>query len=314
MRTRILSLLLALLAISNLSFAQNKHLGHTVGFSNATNKCYTEVNEEPVPEKNPLADLFNNEFPSIKTLLNTETETMCMVITKHRYEAITEICNSETHVTDNYCWIFSWDEFCEKCKDGQTLSSYFSTNNSSPETPFVKNLAEDEHLQNSIYRLHMFLGLDITNPLHTYFCKFETPAKQIFRPAYVTDITKDLGSLEKNPEGDLWKFDLSYLEGKYSDEFKVETSNNDLVNSAADENVKNGTSILTPQRFLANIQNQKEYPWTRLGFTYDWGKKYDAKNFDNIGISEFIVLPNTKISNMQIVDLEANKIVYKQAQ
>lgn len=273
MRTKILSLLLALLAISNFSFAQNKHLGHTVGFSNATNKCYTEVNEEPVPEKNPLADLFKNEFPSIKTLPNTGTVPMCMVITKHRYEAITEICKSGTFVTDNYCWIFSWDEFCEKCKDGQTLSSYFSTDRSSTEKPFVENLSKCGNLQNSIYRLHMFLGLDITNPLHTYFCKFDIPTDRIFRPAYVTDITKDLGSLEKNPEGDLWNFDLSYLKDKYSDELKVNILNEDLVNSAADDDVKNGTSILTPQRFLANIQNQKEYPWTRLGFTYDWGKK-----------------------------------------
>ena len=313
MRTKILSLLLALLVISNLSFAQNKHLGHTVGFSNATNKCYAEVNDRPLPEKNPLADLLSSNVPSIKTLPNTGKVTMCMVVTEHRYKAIQGICDSDNPVTDNYCWIFSWEDFCNKCSDGQTLSSYFLANSSTKE-PFMKNLAEGEHLQNSIYRLHMFLGLDITNPLHTYFCKFDIPTDRIFRPAYVTDITKDLGSLEKYHEGGLWNFDLSYLKDKYSDEFKVNISNEELVNSAADDNVKNGTSILTPQRFLANIQNQKEYPWTRLGFTYDWGKKFNANNFDNVGISEFIVLPNTEISNMQIVDLEANKIVYKQAQ
>jgi hypothetical protein len=36
--------------------------------------------------------------------------------------------------------------------------------------------------------------------------------------------------------------------------------------------------------------NKKAYPWTRLGYTYDWGNPYSE-----IGLSEFVVKKNSKI-------------------
>lgn len=36
---------------------------------------------------------------------------------------------------------------------------------------------------------------------------------------------------------------------------------------------------------------QGGYPWTRLGYTYDWGSRSSNK----YGLSEFVIMPGSKV-------------------
>lgn len=54
--------------------------------------------------------------------------------------------------------------------------------------------------------------------------------------------------------------------------------------------------------FDANIISryfEGQYPWTRLGYTYDW-----ADNGEEYGLSEFVVRKNSDVKVAYTVDLE----------
>ena len=44
------------------------------------------------------------------------------------------------------------------------------------------------------------------------------------------------------------------------------------------------------------------YPYTRLGYTYDWGV---AANVPHYGASEFLVMPNSTATARAIIDTDA---------
>ena len=48
--------------------------------------------------------------------------------------------------------------------------------------------------------------------------------------------------------------------------------------------------------FIKQVSNEinKKYPWTRLGYTYDWGSKTNLQT--HAGLSEFVILPNSQVS------------------
>ena len=102
MRTKILSLLLAFLAICNFSFAGDKHPAHSIGFIKAAKSCF-ELKDELVQEKNPL---FTDNVELLILPDNEEVE-MGMVISETRLEALKNM--GEKITADNYYWIFNWD-------------------------------------------------------------------------------------------------------------------------------------------------------------------------------------------------------------
>lgn len=100
-------------------------------------------------------------------------------------------------------------------------------------------------------RLCQFLGLSDTDRRDTIVF-MQVPAKKLFRPSYNTDIKK------------------------------LTTSNyagiNDFINNLD----------ITNRRWMLQQQFTNTYPWTRMGYTYDWG---DISNY--VGVTEFILEPNT---------------------
>jgi hypothetical protein len=51
------------------------------------------------------------------------------------------------------------------------------------------------------------------------------------------------------------------------------------------------------KRWMIGEQRTNVYPWTRMGYTFDWGGQLNWGNsVDYIGVSEFILKPNTPIT------------------
>lgn len=100
-------------------------------------------------------------------------------------------------------------------------------------------------------RLCQFLGLSDIDRRDT-LVYMRVLAKNLFRPSYNTDIKKQT-----------------------------------IPNDAGANNSINNLDI-TNRRWMLQQQFTNTYPWTRMGYTYDWG---DTSNY--VGVTEFILEPNT---------------------
>lgn len=98
-----------------------------------------------------------------------------------------------------------------------------------------------------LLRLHQLLGLPAQGD-HTHITAMWVSPDDIIRPAYVTDITAQM--------------DNEFDEDNMPDEQYIEWFDGNIIYSYFDS----------------------AYPWTRLGYTYDW-----ADNGREYGMSEFIV-------------------------
>ena len=102
-------------------------------------------------------------------------------------------------------------------------------------------------------RLNQLLGMPADNGA-THITAMWVKPDALLRPAYETDITKQVtnGFDENNPESD-----------KY-----IQWFNNNIIHSYFDS----------------------AYPWTRLGYTYDW-----ADNGKEYGLSEFLIQKDAEV-------------------
>lgn len=107
-------------------------------------------------------------------------------------------------------------------------------------------------------RFCQFLGLDTTEPRDT-IVYLEVDVKDLFRPSYHTDVTTT-NAMTVNHQ------------------YTLNSSNPDIINW-----------------FLRELGSNTS-PWTRMGYTYDWGPGAVA---NNIGATEFIL---KKGSNYKCVD------------
>ncbi|BCS86279.1 hypothetical protein prwr041_21720 [Prevotella herbatica] len=98
-------------------------------------------------------------------------------------------------------------------------------------------------------RLCQFLGLSDTDRRDT-LVYMRVLAKKLFRPSYNTDIKR-----------------------RTTQAF---AGNNDYINLDINNRL-----------WMSQQQFSNTYPWTRMGYTYDWGED------DYIGVTEFILEPNT---------------------
>ena len=107
-------------------------------------------------------------------------------------------------------------------------------------------------------RFEQLLGLPATDN-KTHVSAFWVDMDEIIRPAYVTDV-----AMQISPDA---------LDGSQLGDYK------DWFNSNAEYSY-----------------NTSAYPWTRLGYTYDW-----CKDTNEYGLTEFIILPNS------VIDVEWTK-------
>lgn len=131
---------------------------------------------------------------------------------------------------------------------------------------FLEVCKEKGLLKNDIptsERLCKLLGLG-TDKLRDTIVYMKVPRTSLFRPAYVTDVGKTI---------------QTDFKGK-----NTEINNLPVVD----------------RLWMANEQINNAYPWTRMGYTYDWGyAPTDKKQY--IGVTEFVIRPGTVFSSLGYV-------------
>lgn len=121
-------------------------------------------------------------------------------------------------------------------------------------------------VRNWSFRFNQLMGLP-RNLRMTHFTLFWVSPKDLIRPAYVPDI-------KSSEMKTLFEDDLD--EGS-------DSTNTDMMmwfKNWFDEN-----------RAKSYVKDGKGYPWTRLGYTYDWG----ARGSNKYGLSEFLVMPGAEV-------------------
>lgn len=120
-------------------------------------------------------------------------------------------------------------------------------------------------------RLRQLLGLPREENL-THFTAFWVETKDLVRPAYVSDIT----STEMK-----CRFDET------EDESQLDAAGMWLRN-------------WFDTKWDASYKSKVTYPWTRLGYTYDWGSKGDR-----YGLSEFLIMNEAKVTIQSTRDVKS---------
>jgi len=160
-----------------------------------------------------------------------------------------------------YNWVFVWDEFKKRCKE-KNIGVNFQGDD--------KSISAS--IQTNLHRLCLLMGLDtIKNGQKVALFKMKVNPKNMFRPAY-------------NPMVTVNSFPMT--DGKYSLSWH---SNCNFSKEQQDE----------IEDWLAHLQSNNEYPWTRMGYTYDYAAKESEESSDGIpayiGVSEFILMPDSKV-------------------
>ncbi len=117
-----------------------------------------------------------------------------------------------------------------------------------------KNISNDSILN---LRIHQCLGLPYDNS-YKYIVEMWVDPDSLFRPSPDNEINDSSADLEF-PEN-------------ISDEYRS-WFNNNILNS-----------------YFPSTNKASKYPWTRLGYTYNW-----AFGENEIGLSEFVIKRNTKV-------------------
>lgn len=116
-------------------------------------------------------------------------------------------------------------------------------------------------------RLIQLLGLSLgDDPSKREMVEFWVDPQFLFRPSFNPEITSHEAGLQFSASNPFLLFQLSYYQW-FSSQF--------------DQSYKNNGQLITRDN-----KNQKAwaYPWTQLGYTYDWG---DPSN--HLGSSEFVI-------------------------
>ena len=120
-------------------------------------------------------------------------------------------------------------------------------------------------------RLCKLLGLG-TGVQRDTIVYMKVPKDSLFRPAYVTNI------------------------GQKLDEKNNDKGNNAYINQLNDKH----------RKWMVGQQTTNDYPWTRMGYTFDWGVNIDEKNkfAANIGVAEFVIKPDTKYAELDYITID----------
>lgn len=317
MKTRILCILMALFAVSNVSVAQHKNPRQSFGMRRATITCLSNI--ETIPN-NFLPEL--NELPADKNLYvikgeKTDWIEVAMIMDKQKadneWEPLMKIDRgrkspenledlSDAASVPNYSWVFVRKDFIrrcllkninikfkeEECKEAYTAEEWEGLGTKKDEHISAKLkgtefccIANGE-LEKTISRLSQMLGID-TIAKHNWICTFKVKIEDLFRPAYQTKVDDIIKSDPENPR---------------------KVYNNKLDASNLQKKKIEGTEISLDEFWMAQLQEMNEYPWTRLGYTYDWGPENANGTEENIGVSEFVIRPEAKIIDIEVFELK----------
>lgn len=144
--------------------------------------------------------------------------------------------------------------------------------------PEVKNFANKDRVSNEPLRIEQLLGLPPGNNA-TKFVEFWVNPADMFRPSPDPEITDHEANVDFPTINNRF---LSFNDSSYVVEW---------------DGAANADKSYTYQQWFDNRKSTVysgayPYPWTRLGYTYDWGT--NAKNHE--GPSEFVILGGSTIN------------------
>lgn len=180
MRTKILSLLLILFAINNVTFGQGKLLSDEQSdlFYLSTKFCIDNISST---SKTHLSDIIErNNLPINDDLYcfneNEKKVTVGMLATSEKKDFILP-----SFFSNNYTWVFVWSDFEKVCKKkGIKIDLY-------PNALDRKIMIADV----SPIRLAHLLGIR-NSPQILWLCTFTVKVEDLFRPAYETSVYKNI--------------------------------------------------------------------------------------------------------------------------
>ena len=152
--------------------------------------------------------------------------------------------------------LLSWHRYPDSYPAGEEVAFQWGEVWAFTDREIVRRYKEEKNsVTDWTLRLEQLIGLPPEKG-YTHFSAFWVDPADVIRPAYVTDITGQMkNTFDAEPSGDAF----SKWYGEWYD--------GNIVWSYFDS----------------------AYPWTRLGYTYDW-----ADNGTEYGLSEFLILPNSK--------------------
>lgn len=145
-------------------------------------------------------------------------------------------------IINRYTWVFVLENFMQTCKSKNILSTCTSE------------------------RLCKLLGLGTDVQRDTIVC-MKVPKDSLFRPAYVTDISRRVEEKDRGKNTNINQLDKPHRE------------------------------------WMVIEQITNKYPWTRMGYTFDWG----STDGDYKGVAEFVIRPKTQYSELEYITIDQIK-------
>jgi hypothetical protein len=165
--------------------------------------------------------------------------------------------NNYLYWHNGYVLVVTWTASCPRYYVGDTVSTSWGEIwvTAVPELKnwFKKNPVSKDKIT---IRTEQILGMPL-NSTDSCFVEIWVKPEDLLRPAYDNEIDKN--------------FSENYFPVNVSSEY-VTWFNNNII-----------SSYYPPK-------GSNKYPWTRLGYTYDWGNPSNK-----IGLSEFIIKKNSKV-------------------
>lgn len=148
--------------------------------------------------------------------------------------------------------LLSWHKYPDSYKEGETTTLSYGAVWTFTDKEMIERYKENSDTTDWKLRFQQLIGLPPESE-YTHFTAFWAKPEDVYRPAYVTDITKS---------------DMTNSFGDNVDEEYKSWFDGNIVYSYYDS----------------------AYPWTRLGYTYDW-----ADNDTEYGLSEFLIKKDSEV-------------------
>jgi hypothetical protein len=147
--------------------------------------------------------------------------------------------------------LLTWHDYDDNCLPGSSINQKFGDIWATSVGEMVSWYRDNKkNVSDWDLRFAQLLGVH-DNEGYTRFSAFWVSPDDVIRPAYITDVTEQM------------KNDYSNV----TDEAYKEWFNNNIIWSYF----------------------ESDYPWTRLGYTYDWGGE------DEYGLTEFVIFDGSKV-------------------
>lgn len=178
--------------------------------------------------------------------------------------------NKKDGQISRYTWVFTPKDFMDVCIDKKIIKDKKVDAKTTTDE-------KDAKFKRLSKRLCQLLGLS-DDVLRDTIVYMKVPANCLFRPAY-----------QLNPSEKLTEVDTQRGTPIYSEPQNV-------TNEIAKKQ----------QEWMATQQKENNYPWTRMGYTFDWGNndKWDINHTGYIGVSEFVIMPGTPYSDLGYTTIE----------